>query len=142
MTASAPIAPPSSAGWRAGELASLLAITLLGALVRLYGVRDWSLGPPEAATWQALTLPLDAFFASDAARHPLALLALRSAFEHGVLANGTEGWLRLPFVFAGALSVPLFALAARPWTTRGTTLFAAFLLAVHPWHGAASQTAA
>lgn len=141
MTASAPIAAPSSAGWRPGELVSLLAITLLGGLVRLYGVREWSLGPLEVATWQALTLPSDGFFASDAARHPLVLWALRQAFDLGVLANGTEGWLRLPFVFAGALSVPLFALAARPWTSRGTTLFAAALFAVHPWHVTASQTA-
>ncbi|MBL9078809.1 MAG: hypothetical protein JNL08_14990 [Planctomycetes bacterium] len=143
MAAAVPAERPTAAeSWRRGDAWVLLAITAVAFALRLQGVRDWSLSPSEVATWQAVTMPLDGehgFFASPFAAHPLALLALRALLDHGVLPFVGEGWLRLPAVFAGTLTVPLFALAARHVLARGAVLLAAALLALHPWHIGASQ---
>ncbi|MBX3465120.1 MAG: hypothetical protein KF830_18270 [Planctomycetes bacterium] len=144
MRPPAATAPPSFAeglGLRGG--AALLGITLVAGLLRLFRVELWSVSAAEVATWQGVTLPLGGdggLFAEPMGRHPLVLLALRGLLAAGVLPLQGEGWLRLPFVFAGTLSVPVFALAAGQLVPRRTALFAAALLAVHPWHVAQSQT--
>ncbi len=103
------------------------------------------MGAAEVVTWQAVTSPLDGadgFFDSAASRHPLVLLGLRWLLAAGVLPFQGEGWLRLPFVFVGTISIPLAAVAAATLVPRGTALAAAVLLALHPWHVAQSQTCA
>jgi hypothetical protein len=141
-----PIRSPATAeGWRAGELWVLFGITLLAAAVRLFRVEEWSMAPAEVVTWQAVTMPLhgdDGFFASAASGHPLVYLGLRWLLDTGVLPFDGQGHLRLPFVFVGLVSVPLLALAGSLVGSRRTALLAAGLLALHPWHVIASQTAA
>lgn len=139
----APIAPDQpnrSRSWR--EFAALLAITCVAAVLRLFHLEQWSLSPVEAATWRAATMPLDAFYADPMSRSPLALLGLRWLLDTGWLSFHGEGWLRLPVAFVGTVTVPLLALVGTTWVERRTALVAALLLAVHPWHVIASQTAA
>jgi len=146
MRAPEPIRPPAtSAGWHTGELWLLFGITLVALVVRLVRVEQWSMAAAEVATWQAVTMPLHGehgFFASAAGQQPLVHLGLRWLLDAGVLPFHGEGWLRLPFVFAGTITVPLLALAAGLVAPARTALLAAGLLAVHPWHLAISQMAA
>ena len=73
--------------------------------------------------------------------YPIAFLLLRWLADAGLLSGYTEGWLRLPFAFVGALAVPLLALFARPRVGRAAASMAAVVLAVHPAHVEACQTA-
>lgn len=146
MPAPDPIRSPAThEGWRVGELWVLFGITMLGAALRLFRVEQWSMAAAEVATWQAVTMPLEGdggFFASAASQYPLVHLGLRWLLDTGLLGFDGQGWLRLPFVFFGTISVPLAALAASLMVGRRTALLAAGLLALHPWHIVQSQTAA
>lgn len=120
----------------------LLAITAVALALRLIGVREWSLWIDEAHTWRDATQPLagpDGFLGSGRAEYPLAFLLLR-----GLLALGladTEAGLRAPFVAIGTLTVPLVAICGRRLIGSWPAVFAAALLAVHPWHVFWSQSA-
>ncbi|MFY9344469.1 MAG: hypothetical protein WAT39_18390, partial [Planctomycetota bacterium] len=134
-------APPVA--WTARAQVVLCAITALAAAVRLFRLELWSLDASEVGTWRAITMPLDGpdgWFASAASSAPLVPLALRWLLDH-VLPGSGEGWLRLVFAFAGTLAVPLLGLLAARFATVPVALGAAALLASHPLHVAASQTA-
>lgn len=120
----------------------LCAITVLALALRLIGVGDWSLWIDEAHTWRDATSALTGpggFLGSDRAKYPLAFLLLR-----GLLALGladSEAGLRAPFVAIGTLTVPLLGICGRRLIGSSPAVFAAALLAVHPWHVFWSQNA-
>ncbi|MFK7740645.1 MAG: hypothetical protein AB8H80_10005 [Planctomycetota bacterium] len=131
--------------WSGADFLLLGAITIVASALRLFRIEQWSFDGTEADTWRALTQPLgagpDGFFASMQAWFPAGYLPLRWLVEAGWLQGVTEGWLRLPFAFVGALTIPMFALFARPLVGRGPARLAAMVLAVHPAHIGISQTA-
>lgn len=137
-------AAPGS-GWTARDLAMLAAITASAAALRLWGIEQWSWSDAEATTWRALTQPFAAesggFTATGESRHPLVYALVRWLLAAGVLPGYGEGWVRLPFAFAGTLAVPLAALFARRVAGRAVAVTAALVVAIHPAHVAASQTA-
>jgi len=120
-------------------------LAVVGAGLRLFSIEQWSFGAMEAETFRAVTQPLsagpDGFTASEESRYPAVFLLVRWLLGNGVLQGFGEGWLRLPFAFAGCLLPPLMALFARPVFGRAVAFLLALLLAVHPAHIAASQTA-
>jgi hypothetical protein len=134
-----------SVRWNIADTLLLAALSLLALSLRLLAVEQWSFGAVEAETFRALTQPLsggpDSFMASDQSSYPVVFLLLRWLLDVGVLPGFTEGWIRLPFAFVGCLLVPSIALFARPIFGRGVACLAALLIAVHPGHIAASQTA-
>ena len=136
---------PAASGWSRPAVLLLLAITALAAALRLWGIREWSWNDDEAATWRALQLPLaggNGFFSVPESRAPLAHFVLRWLVDGGLLPSLGEGALRLPFVFVGIVTVPLLAVFGRRFVGTWPALLAALLLACHPAHVAASQTAA
>lgn len=142
--AEATAAAAAPVGWAKWDLLLLAGIALLGAIVRLLAIEQWSFDAVEADTYRALTLPgsgQQGFFSSDESRYPLVFLGVRWLLDTGLLPGFTEGWIRLPFAFAGSLLAPLMALYCRPLLGRGVACLAALVVAVHPAHLAASQTA-
>lgn len=136
---------PRAPVWSRPATFGLLAITALAAGFRLWGIREWSWNDAEAATWRALQLPMaggNGFFSAPESRAPLVHFVLRWLVDGGLLPSLGEGALRLPFAFVGIVTVPLLALFARRFVGTGTALLAALLLACHPAHVAASQSAA
>lgn len=131
--------------WNTSDFLVLMLVSVAAAALRILFIEQWSFGPSEAATWRALTAPLygdgETFAASREAVYPLAFLLLRELLELGVLPGMTEGWLRLPFAFAGCLVTPLVALLARPLLGREVGILAALAVALHPACVASSQTA-
>ena len=129
--------------WQA--MSCLLAICLLGLVLRLWQIQQWSFGVVEAETFRAVTQPFFAgehgFAASPERSHPLVFLVMRWLLDFGWLPGYSEGWLRLPFAFAGCLLIPLVALLAHSIFGRGVAGLAALLVALHPAHIQASQTA-
>jgi len=143
-----PAPPPPARGagaWSAGEWWTLLAISVLAAVLRLWQLDALALVVPEARTWQlasgnfsdalGLATTADAWT-------PLVPALLRVAADLGLVAMHEPGSLRLPFAFLGILTVPLLALVGAAYAGRPVALLAAALLALHPAHVAASQTAA
>jgi hypothetical protein len=127
-----------------GQLGILLAITALGAVLRLTGLEQWSLWGDEAFTWRDATMPLrgpNGFLATPQSWYPVSSLLLRALLDCDLLPSNGEGWLRLPFAFCGIVSVPLLALVGNPLVGRKAALLAALFLALHPWHIAWSQNA-
>ena len=120
--------------WPRGELVGLALITLVAAAARFWQVEIWSVSAAEAETWRIATARAPGGFS------PFDY-GLRALFESGLLPPHGEGWLRLPFLFLGTLAVPVLALVGDALVGRRTALFAAGLLAVHPWHVEACQIA-
>jgi hypothetical protein len=133
---------PLPAPWSTARLLLLLAVTVLAAALRLWHLELWSWNGDEAHTFQVLAMSAEQFATQPERWYPLLPWLLRQLAEHGWLAGLTEGWLRLPFAFVGALTVPLLAVMAAPLVGTGVAVLAALLLAMHPWHVAQSQTAA
>ncbi|MFT4514941.1 MAG: hypothetical protein ACI91B_003654, partial [Planctomycetota bacterium] len=129
----------ASARWSVAETLLLAGLSLLAVGLRLLAIEQWSFGVAEAETFRALTQPTLA--TSKEMGYPAVFLLLRWLLEIGVLPGFTEGWIRLPFVFVGCLLVPCIALFARPMFGRGVACLSALVIAVHPGHIAASQTA-
>lgn len=130
-----------ASAWTRTQTGAVLALTALAAALRFFHLEQWSWSEAEATTWRALTEPADSLFASSRGVAPLGYLALRELCGLHLLPTHGEGWLRLPFAFAGVVAVPLLVLAARPWLGAGGALFAGLLLAVHPLHVVVSQSA-
>jgi uncharacterized membrane protein len=126
---------PATAGrdeaFTSRDLAILAGITLLAAVLRLCRLDRWSLWVDEAHTLRDVTCPLDQFWGTVLDTYPLSYLMLRGVLDY--LPSYSEGWLRLPFAFFGILAVPVAALAGRGIVGRRASLFAAIVLAVHPW---------
>ena len=117
----------------------LFGITLVGVVLRLFRLGDWSFWIDEAHTWRDVRAPIDEFWHGQTSYYPLSYLLLR-----GMVAwfqSETEGLLRLPFAFFGMMSVPALAIVGRNVVGRGGALIAALLLAVCPWHIYWSQSA-
>jgi hypothetical protein len=99
-----------SARWSVADTLLLAVLSLLALGLRLLAIEQWSFGVAEAETFRALTQPLsggpDGYTASDQSSYPAVFLLLRWLLEIGVLPSFTEGWIRLPFAFAGCLLVP------------------------------------
>ncbi|MCA8977381.1 MAG: hypothetical protein KDC98_21850, partial [Planctomycetes bacterium] len=120
--------------WSSSQLVILLLITLVAAGLRLWQLEVWSVSAAEAQVWQRATTVAPHGFG-------LADRVLRLLFDHDLLPVHGEGWLRLPFAFAGLVAVPLLALVGAAFVGRGAALLAAGLLAIHPWHVEQSQSA-
>ncbi|HLQ37793.1 MAG TPA: hypothetical protein VK348_08330, partial [Planctomycetota bacterium] len=119
------------------QIALLLVITLLAAVLRLFRLGDWSLWVDEANTWRDVTMPLwgdGGFFSGYRGWYPLSFLLLRSLLDHGLLPMWSEGWLRLPFACCGILTVPALAVFGNLLVGRRAALLSALFLAVNPWH--------
>ncbi len=123
------------------HLWALLAITFLGAALRLLRLGDWSFWVDEAHTWRDATMPESMFWDSNRGWYPLSYQLLRWWLESGFVSHQSEGWLRLPFAFFGILSVPLLAIVGNMLVGRSAALLAALMLAVNPWHIYFSQNA-
>lgn len=135
---------PAPQRWTASDLAWLSLLTIMAVVLRLVAIEQWSFEAAEASTFRAVTRPLggpEGLLASPESAYPAGFLVVRWLLEAGWLRGFTEGWLRLPFAFFGAMTVPLLALYARPRFGRGPARLAALLLAVHPAHVASSQCA-
>ena len=119
----------------------LCAITAVALLLRLWRIGEWSVWIDEAHTWRDVTMPLERFWQSARAWYPTSYLLLRSLLEGGYLPGDSEGALRLPFAWIGAITIPALAWYGRSLVGRRAALLAAAFLAVHPWHLWWSQNA-
>lgn len=121
--------------------AAAMAILLLAALVRLWGLGAQSLWMDEAFSHLFARLPLDVAWQAmivDAVHPPLYYLLLRPWLA---LAGESEFALRLPSAAAGVLTVALIFRVGRAWANRQTAVWSALLLAVSPFHVWYSQEA-
>ncbi len=118
--------------WTGKELVALFALTILAASLRLFRLNEWSLWVDEAHTLRDATMPLEHFWNSLVSNYPIAFLTLRGSLDH--LPELSEGWLRLPFAFAGILTVPLLAIVGRGIVGGRAAMLGALFLAVDPWH--------
>lgn len=116
------------------DLAVVAGITAFAALLRLYGLGQWSLWVDEAHTFRDATIDSEVFWENNVGRYPISALTLRTLMEQKLLGGSGEGWLRLPFAFFGILTIPAVALFGRSVIGRGPALLGALLLAAHPWH--------
>lgn len=122
-----------SNSWSWEHLAILLAITLLGGVLRLYRLGDWSFWIDEVHTLRDAVLKTnDEFWNSGTKRYPLGFLMLR--WLEPYLPTSSEGFYRLPYTFFGICSIPLLATVARRVIGSAPALLAALLLALSPWH--------
>ncbi|MBL8749428.1 MAG: hypothetical protein JNK78_09715 [Planctomycetes bacterium] len=138
-------APANDAPWSGRQLAVLLAIVVAAAALRLVNLERWSLGDDEVTTWRGITRSLAGFFdafSGPDGHQPLVAQTLRFLAGSGLLSFQDEARLRLPFVFAGIVAVPTIALVGKRATGDAVFgLFAAALLALHPWHVLTSRNA-
>ena len=126
----APSPAPAPARRRAGELAGLAAITLLGAVLRVYPSR--SVWLDEAISVAQARLPFGRMFhqlMTDDLHPPLwgALLWL----DVRLLGDGPMA-IRVPSIVAGTACVPLLYLLGRELYDRRAGLVAALIMAVTP----------
>lgn len=121
--------------WPARDLLVLLGIAAVAAALRFWQVEVWSVSAAEADTWRRATT------GGDGDGFALPVVGLRLLFDNGLLPTHGEGWLRLPFLFAGTLAVPLLALVGDALVGRRAALLAAGMLALHPWHVEVCQSA-
>ncbi len=116
---------------------ALLLITLLALLLRLFRLGANSLWVDELITlWQGTVLG-DSLWRQflDDPQAPLPMVIVSAVSQ----ASSAEAWLRLPGAVLGAASPVLLYFAGRRWVGERAALFAAFLLAVHPFHILHSQ---
>jgi 4-amino-4-deoxy-L-arabinose transferase-like glycosyltransferase len=122
----------------------LLAITLLGAILRLYKLGEWSFWFDEIFTVNRAQIhygTLDAVISNiPPARNWLPLSIILTA---GVLDKlGVNEWsARLIPVLVGVISIPILYLPAKRLFGWRAAMVAALLLAVSPWHIYWSQNA-
>jgi hypothetical protein len=130
--------PFSRLHWRV-----IIAATVVAAVMRFYGLGEWSLWIDEAHTWRDATMPLggeDGFLSEQRRLYPLSFFLLRLLFGMGAI--GFDEWsLRLPFCLIGILTVPILAICGRSLVGAWPAVIAACLLAINPWHLYWSQNA-
>jgi mannosyltransferase len=118
-----------------------VAILLLAGLARVCGLWIQPLWMDEAFSHLFATLPLDLAWQAmivDAVHPPLYYLLLRPWLT---LAGDDEFALRFPSAIAGVLTVALLLRVGRDWLGDEVARWAAFLLALNPFHVWYSQEA-
>lgn len=110
----------------------IVLITLLAAVVRIYGLGHQSLWIDEIITLDQGRVPGSPLWRQflDDYHNPLPMLVITAV---GRLST-SEMWLRLPGALLGTASVPLIFELGRRLHTARTGLIAALLLAVNPFH--------
>ncbi len=134
-----PAVPDEPMRFGRGQVWALVACTALAMGLRCLGLGEWPLWIDEAHTWRDATMPLESFLVEDRAKYPLPFLLLRLLFALGLSED--EFSLRLPFALVGIATIPAVAWCGRQVVGARSALFAAFLLAIHPWHVFWSQNA-
>jgi hypothetical protein len=122
---------------------AIAAATVLAAALRACGLGEWSLWIDEAHTWRDATMPFagaGGFATTDRMLYPLTFVSMRALIAIGALGEDPAS-LRLPFVLVGVLTVPVLAVTGRRLVGATPAVFAAVLLAAHPWHVFWSQNA-
>ncbi len=129
---------PDPAPADSGEKRLLLAIILIGALLRLFHLGYQSLWVDEIFTLEVAT-PKPGYPIWQLLRHnvhgPLHTFVV---FLFRSLSEG-DAWLRLPSAIAGTVSIPLMYAWLRPRFGARTAQWGALLLAVNPLHVHYSQ---
>src|SRR5690606_24368412 len=133
MTAPAAIAnepngrPPEPAylPFTSRQILVIAGLTLLAIGLRLYKLGEWSFWVDEAHTFRDVMANRETFWASNVAHYPLAYVFVRKLLHAGILEATGEGWLRLPFAFFGALTVPATAVFGRNLVGRRAAMLAA-----------------
>jgi mannosyltransferase len=118
-----------------------VAILLLAGLARVCGLWMQPLWMDEAFSHLFATLPLDLAWQAmivDAVHPPLYYLLLRPWVT---LVGDSEFALRFPSAVAGVLTVALLLRVGRDWLDERAGAWAAFLLALNPFHVWYSQEA-
>ena len=111
---------------------ALFAVTALAMLLRLYKLDEWAFWVDEGHTFRDATATTEVFWHSHVSKYPLCYLLSRSLMPW--IPSVGEGWLRLPFVVFGILSVPLLAIVGKTIVGARAGLVGALFLAIHPWH--------
>ncbi len=133
------LSPAGSGDHTAGGV-FLLFITILGLLVRVYGVTGQSLWVDELMSWSAMRPGAGLHFLeqiSDAIQGPLYLALTWPLLRW----QDTPFSLRLVPLLAGVLTVPLLGVLAARLLGRAAGRLAALLLALSPFHVWYSQEA-
>jgi tetratricopeptide (TPR) repeat protein len=139
-------ATPCGHPQRIAVLGGLVAIFLLGSLLRFSGLGDRGLWGDELWTADGCSEPTLVAMVDNFSRHhqlpiSLSFFATRFSLELGAHSPSRDLWLRLPTALAGILGIALtFALGRILLGTR-EAMFAAFLLAISAFHVRHSQIA-
>ena len=136
--------PPTRGQPRAVQATgALIALMILGTLLRWHRLGYQSLWNDEIVTWlsaQGSAWNVITQRIENSNIPPLYYLIAHAALTlRGRL--GLEEAMRLPSVVAGVLSIPLLYIVARPWIGSRVALLAAALLTVSPFHVWYSQEA-
>lgn len=116
----------------------LLAIIVLGAVLRAFWLTHQSLWTDEVATYLSSNGSLAQVVSQPAGNIPPFYYLMMNA----MLRLGTRDLLlRLPSVVAGVLSIPFFFLIVRRWLGGTAGLWCAAMLAISPFHVWYSQEA-
>lgn len=121
----------------------IVGATVVGVLLRLWGLGAWSFWVDEGHTWRDATMPLkgeEGFLSTDRVYYGVPFLMLRLLLGLGVTGYD-EGSVRLPFALVGMVTVPVMAACGRRLVGAWPAVVAAWLLAVNPWHVFWSQNA-
>lgn len=121
------------------QLYWLAGIAAVGLVLRLIGLQHWGFWVDEAHTYRDAVSPFDTFETQNRSRYPLSFYLLRVLLE--LMPNDSEGWVRLPFAFFGAITIPIMGFLMTPVAGARAALVAAGLLAINPWHIYWSQNA-
>ncbi len=121
---SAPLFPLPREGW---ALLALLAIMLLGAVLRLYGLGFQSLWGGELASWEFGGQDTISRVAQEGAQPPLYFLILHFA---RLIFGDSEWALRLPSAVAGWLCIPAIYLLGKKLYSEREGIMAALLVSV------------
>ena len=130
-----------SANWAAGQdadksglgLGFLVMATVLGAVLRLYGLTGQSLWVDEMLTWQMIRPGIPAGFLEqilDSIQGPLYLAVVWPLLR----LQDSALMMRLPAALAGIATIPLFGLVVSRLLDGRAARLAVLLLAVNPFH--------
>lgn len=130
--------------WR-GALALLIAVTVLGAALRMFRLGHQSLWNDEIVTyissfgtpWRVITQRVE-----NSNIPPLYYLVANASLHVTTAAISHVAWaLRLPSAIVGVLTIPLMFIVVQPWLGSRIALAAATCVALSPFHIWYSQEA-